>query len=515
MAKTRTEPTTNQAVLYARVSSEEQEREGYSIDAQVAYLRDYATRKGLTIVREFIAAESAKDQGRAKFEEMVDFLRRTPSCKTLLVEKTDRLARNMSDLATIGKMVRTEGLLVHLVKENAVLSAESRSTEKLMFSIKASFAEYFIDNLSEETRKGMAQKAADGLFPGHAPFGYRNVKDAAGKRIIEMVPEMVAPIVNLFEKYATGRHSLKQLAGMAREDGLTFRLSGKAVPKATVHKMLRNPVYYGGFEFNGKLYQGTHAPMVTRDLWDRVQEQLSARPGKHRETKRTFAYGGGLMTCGICGCTITAEIKKGRYVYYRCTGYKGSHVVKAVREEVLTDQYAAALAGLHFDAEVLEWLKTALRDSHDVEAREHAESVARLQAEHKRLEDRQHAMYEDKLDGRITAEFFDQRAAEWRAEQARIRSMIEQHKSANDQYLDLGVRLLELARRAPELFASSKPSDKRELLGFVVCNCTLTDGKLAFEYREPFGMLAVSVKASNAVHARKPLSGGRTAIWGG
>ncbi len=516
MAKTRTEPTTNQAVLYARVSSEAQEEEGYSIDSQVTLLRGYAARHSLTVVREFVVAESAKASGRAGFGEMVDFLRQTPSCRTLLVEKTDRLTRNMSDLATVGELMQSGGVEIHLVKEGTVLSREARSGEKFMFNIKAAVAQHFIDNLREETAKGLAAKAAAGVFPGHAPFGYRNVSDSAGRRIIEVVPGMVGPVVKLFEAYSTGRHSIKQVAAMAREMGLAFRLSGKTPPKATIHKLLRNPVYYGAFEFNGKLYQGTHAPMVSRELWDRVQQQLSARPGKHRETKRTFAYGGGLMTCGACGCTIGASIKKGTYTYYHCSGFKGSHVVKAVREEVLTEQFAAALAALHFDdAEVLEWVTVALRESHVVEKREHDESVARLQAEHKKLEDRQHAMYEDKLDGRISVEFFDQKAAEWRAEQARLRGMIDRHQAANNQYLDFGARILELAHRGPELFTSSKPEDKRKLLGFVVQNCTLNDGKVSFEYRELLGMLAVSVKAADAVRGRQPLSGAKLAIWGG
>jgi hypothetical protein len=208
-----------------------------------------------------------------------------------------------------------------------------------------------------------------------------------------------------------------------------------------------------------------------------VQEQLSARPGKHRETKRAFAYAGGLITCGSCGCTITAEMKKGRFVYYRCTGYRGEHGGGGyVREERLTEQFAAILAGLHFDAEVLEWVKTALRESHAVEQKQHDDAMVRLQGEHKRLEDRLHAAYLDKLDGRITAAFFDEKAGEWRSEQSRIRQAIERHKAANDRYLDLGVRLLDLARRAPDLFQSSKPEEKRSLLGFVLSNCTLADG---------------------------------------
>lgn len=199
---------------------------------------------------------------------------------------------------------------------------------------------------------------------------------------------------------------------------------------ATVHVILRNPVYYGGFTFKGNTYHGTHAALVPRETWDRVQKALQTRPGKHRETKRNFAFTG-LVTCGSCGCAITAEMKKGKYVYYRCTGFKESHRVQYTREENLTEQFAAVLADLFFDEQILDWIRVALKESHVVQRRDAEADAERFHAEHKRLEDRIHTMYVDKLDGRITADFFDAQAAECRAQQERIRRVhVENSKAA-------------------------------------------------------------------------------------
>src|SRR5262245_35649525 len=141
-------------VLYARVSSKDQEREGFSIPAQLKLLRDYARQQRLTILQEFTDVETAKQAGRSQFGAMLAFLQ-TSSCRTLLVEKTDRLYRNLKDWVTIDEL----GLSVHFVREGAVVSKASGSSEKFMHGIKVLMAKNYIENLGEEVRKGMLEKA--------------------------------------------------------------------------------------------------------------------------------------------------------------------------------------------------------------------------------------------------------------------------------------------------------------------------------------------------------------------
>ena len=181
-------PTRKQAVIYARVSSKEQEKEGFSIPAQLKLLKEYAAAQGFAVAQEYVDVETAKQTGRTAFGEMVAYLKAHPSVRVLLVEKTDRLYRNLKDWVTIDEL----DVEIHLPKEGVVLSRESRSSEKFMHGIKVLMAKNYIDNLSEETRKGMQEKAEQGMWPTMAPLGYRNVAGPDGKRIIVTDPD-VAP----------------------------------------------------------------------------------------------------------------------------------------------------------------------------------------------------------------------------------------------------------------------------------------------------------------------------------
>src|SRR5215207_576308 len=211
-SKSTADPVRKQAVIYARVSSKEQEKEGFSIPAQLKLLKEYAAANGFALAQEYIDVETAKQTGRAAFGEMVAYLKSHPAVRVMLVEKTDRLYRNLKDWVTVDEL----NVEMHFPKEGVVLSRESRSSEKFMHGIKVLMAKNFIDNLSEETRKGMQEKAEQGIWPSFAPLGYRNVIGPDNKKIITTDPN-VAPIVSkLFECYATGQYSLQQLAGKAQ-----------------------------------------------------------------------------------------------------------------------------------------------------------------------------------------------------------------------------------------------------------------------------------------------------------
>jgi len=162
---------------------------------------------------------------------------------------------------------------------------------------------------------------------------------------------------------------------------------------------------------------------------------------------------------------------------------------------VLEERFAELLDRLRFDDEVLAWVSQALHVSHDDEKQHHEDAIRRIQAEYNRFQNRIDAMYIDKLDGRIDVDFFDQKAAEWRAEQQRCLEAIRGHQDANQTYLDEGIRLLELAQKAGSLFRQQSPAEKHRLLGFVLSNCTWKGGRLTAEYRQPFDLLAKNVIA--------------------
>lgn|SRR5579884_164045 len=498
-------------VLYARVSSKEQEKEGFSIPAQLKFGRNYGASKGISILKEFVDVETAKQAGRTDFGNMVSFLKKNPSCRIVICEKTDRLYRNIPDWVILDNL----GLEVHFFKENVIISNESKSSEKFIHGIKVLMAKNYVDNLSEETKKGMVEKAEEGYWPSFAPLGYINTVGANGIKTIIQDKE-VAPLVALvFEKYATGLYSIKEVTVMAQKAGMIFRKSGAPVATVTVHKMLRNRIYTGDFDWNGKTYsgKGKFEPIVTRELWLRVQEILDNRFNKrHRKVKHNFAFSG-LIECGHCGCSLVGEIKKGRYVYYHCTGFKVKCPDPYVREEVLEARFVEVLERIALSENVMNWVREALFDSYVDEKRFHDEAVSRLKAEHTRYQNRIDTMYIDKLDGKIDADFFDRKAAEWRLEQSRILSAIEDHDKANQTYLKEGVQLLELTQRASILFRKQNPSEKRQLLNFVLSNCIWKENALKVNFKQPFETIAEYIVKSNDKRAVGVAANGSFENW--
>ena len=481
----------SKAIVYARVSSKEQDKEGFSIPAQLKLLTEYATNNHFSIVREFIDVETAKQSGRNGFVDMVRYFKEqlkkisNEPCRLLLVEKTDRLYRNFKDYVTLDEL----DIEIHLVKENAVISKYSRSNEKFMHGIKVLMAKNYIDNLSEETKKGMLEKAEQGTYPSAAPLGYINV-ECDSKRFIQPDPSLAHFIKLLFEWYATGNYSLSEISQKIGEEGLEYRKSGAKIPKSAVHKILKNPIYYGDFYWDKRLFQGTHEPLITKELYDRVQVVMVEK-GKRRtrQQKHHWAFQG-MLICGHCGCALTAEIKKGRYVYYHCTGNRGKCPEKYVREEEVARQFGEALQMIRMDEKVISWVVSALKDSHKDEKEYHDRIISSLQRQYEKLQSRIDTMYIDKLDGEITKDFYEQKSNAWRLEQENILRKIEKHQNANQAYLDDGIKLLELSQNAVTLYNNQEMPEKRRLLNFVCSNSIWKHGRLYPEYRKPFDMIA-------------------------
>lgn len=203
-------------------------------------------------------------------------------------------------------------------------------------------------------------------------------------------------------------------------------------------------------------------------------------------------------------------VKKKKYVYYHCTGHKGKCPEKYVREEEVAKQFGGALKTIQMDEDVLQWVVRALKESHTDEKRYHNEVISKLQGKYKKLQERIDAMYVDKLDGKISQDFYDTKSDEWRQEQEEIRSKIEKHESANISYMEEGIKILELAQKAAVLYDAQEMTEKRRLLKFVFSNSVWKDGRLVPNYRKPFDSLAV---ANTDYKAKKAVSGGGNGLF--
>ena len=393
------------AVIYARVSSKDQEREGYSIPAQLKLLREYALKNNLQVVREFIDVESAKTAGRQQFGEMLRFFKTESSCRTLIVEKTDRLYRNFHDYLTLEDL----DVEIHLPKEGQIISKEAKSQAKLIHGIQVVMARNYIDNLREEVRKGMREKAEQGIYPSRPPFGYLNNKL---QHTIEVDPAKAPLAKRMFGLYATGKYSLSTLRAKIEDE------FGQNLAKGYLERLLKNPFYVGLFIWEGKTYKGTHLPLICTDQFEQVQSVFRGY-NKPKYGKHDFAFRG-LLHCAYDNCLVTAELKKNKYTYYRCTGFRGKCSLPYFREEDLGDRLGQILRNIIIPDGILGQLERSLLTDKGEQDALRQQQRERLQLRLAGVRHRLEQAYLDKLDGKITEEFWGRHSGEWQQEEQQV-----------------------------------------------------------------------------------------------
>ncbi len=463
------------AIIYTRVSSREQQQEGFSLGAQAKALRDHAGRNDMTVLKAFEDVETAKTSGRKQFNEMVAWLKRNRSCRVLLTEKTDRLYRNLKDAVTLEEL----DIEIHLVKEGQIISKDAKSQAKLIHGINLVLARNYSENLQEEVKKGMREKASQGGYPGHAPFGYLNNK---AERTIEVDPVDSPMVIRIMELYATGAHTLSTLRKMLQTD------FGKTMSRNNIHKILTNRFYVGFFEWSGETYHGTHPLFIDPKTFQRVQEVLTGH-NRPKYSKREIAFRG-LMTCAHDGCMLTGDVQKEKYVYYRCTGNRGKCDLPRFKEEVLSERMGEPLKGLQVPPEIVAQIVTLLRDDQGQVASRLEKERTRLESRLTSIRNRMDAAYVDKLDGKIPEDFWERKMAEWRAEEQQVKLALDglANSESTDRVLD-AQRVFELANKAYLLYFSQDSTEKAKLLRMLCSNFSVDAVSATATYRYPFDII--------------------------
>ena len=308
-------------IIYLRVSTKEQAqrlgtKEGYSIPGQREACLKYIKEKGWEVVDEYVdRGESAKSSRRPQLQEMLSRIRKEKDVEAVVVHKIDRLARNMEDHITIKAVLKRAGAGLVSVVENI----EDSASGHLIEGIHALMAEFYSENLGMEVRKGMEQKVKQGGWPHQAPLGYKNVRE--GTRNIAIVvpdPETGPHVKQAFELYATGNYSLDDIRDFLFDKGVRNR-NGTPGPLAldTIRNTFNNPFFYGTIRYRGAEYPGEHEPLISRQLWEKVQVQLDDRRAGVRKRKHPH-YLKGSLYCGECGGRLSFQLAKGKYPYFFC-----------------------------------------------------------------------------------------------------------------------------------------------------------------------------------------------------
>src|SRR3989337_1604028 len=320
--------TTLKYYIYIRKSTDEEDRQVLSLESQLNELKEFAEREHIEIVETFIEKKTAKVPGREVFNNLLDKIEAgLPHQFGILAWHTDRLSRNSVDGGRLIYLLDT-GKLADLKFPTSVF--DNSPSGKFFLSIALSNAKYYIDNLSENVRRGNRAKLRRGEWPGQKPFGY--VYD---HRLRNIVPEpMEAKIVKeAFETFATGRHTFKSIS----ECLVKFSGNKKTKSNHAMELFLRNELYMGIMRWNGEAHEGKYRPLITRQLFEKVAEVLKNH-SKPRKTKKQHDFPlRGLFRCS-CNSMITAQWAKGNggiYRYYRCTRKQGECHEEYIAEDLL------------------------------------------------------------------------------------------------------------------------------------------------------------------------------------
>lgn len=480
------------SIIYARVSSKEQEESGYSLDAQEKFLLDYGEKREFNIVKIFRIAESAsKWQVRKTLNEMLEYADAN-GVNIILCEKIDRLTRSLKDAAIVDDWVHGDREReVHFAKENFVLNINTRAHENLVWDMKVAIARFYTNNLSEEVKKGQKEKLAQGWLPTKPPLGYRTIGEK-GRKVHVIDDEKAAHIRRAFELYASGNFSLNALRDELFSSGLRTR-AGSKLSKGRLAEILRDPFYVGSMRWKDVLYEkALHEPLVSRELFDKVQYLLTHKGAPHYK-RHAFTFTR-MMVCGECGGTISGEIQKGR-VYYSCKHSKLCSQRGTNREDAIEKKLLSVFQLFEsITTQEAEGLYAKIRADHQVEIDYKENALKSMQQRYNALQRQLDILYDDRLGEKISQDRWQSKQSTINDEQKQILSDMQRIKNQETKYFEFCISIIDLARRARDIYEKRTPEQRRLLLQHMFSNITLKDREITYELRKPLQILSNRVQ---------------------
>ena len=471
--------------LYVRKSTDTEDKQVLSIQSQLTEVREYAQKEGVEIVREFQEARSAKIPGRPVFDEVIKRIERGEA-QGIIAWHPDRLARNSVDGGKIIYLIDT-GNIIDL--RFPTYRFDNSAQGKFMLNIIFGQSKYYVDNLSENTKRGIREKLRLGEYPGFAPVGYLN--DGKGKITVD---EANAPLVKrLYERCAEGRYTLLELKKLATATGLVSKRSKKPLSISNVHRILTNAFYYGVFFYNGELFQGAHSPILSKELFDKVQEVLRFKSKPVLNKNRYFAFRG-LIRCAECGCTITAERQKG-HNYYHCTRRRNGCSQKAyIREEKLAELISEAINKASLDDTAYSAMMDELKREEELLKAEKIHNELTKEAKLQEIDEQLSRLLDLYVEGAISSdEFKEKKASLINKKTHQLENLESPVSGSNGKWLEPVKNFLTLAHQASYI-AAGNYEEKRKFLKMVCSNQKLVDGSLYVSYTYRFRILVNMAK---------------------
>jgi len=471
--------------LYARKSTEDEDRQIMSIEAQIAELTELAHREKLLIAKTFIESKTAKKPGREIFNQMIEKIHNSNEPIGILAWHPDRLARNSID----------GGQIIYLIDTGKISALRCPTfwfepTPQGLFMLQVAFGQskYYSDNLSENIKRGIRQKLRRGEWTNRAPFGYvRNPKT----RNIEPEPFKSKIIKKAFQEFSENKHSLESLRHRLAFWGVVQN-NGKPIVKSAVKRMLTNKAYIGIIVNKGESYEGNFPTIIPKPLFDKVQKVLAKR-SRPRKTKQKYDFPfRGLLTCSECGSPITAQFGHGRggtYRYYRCTKRRGKCSQGYIQEKVLAKQLEKYFLKIALPEnwtqkmflEIDLWQKDHFENSNDF-SQNLEKKINETQAKLDKLVDAF-------LDGMIDKNIYLVKKDELINQKTSFLQEKKDFRQKNRSWFEPLREFVKAAHRAEKLASSNDYHEIKSFAEKIGSNILLQDRKVVFYFKKPFDLI--------------------------
>ena len=504
------------AIIYVRVSTEEQAKKGYSIDGQIQRDKEYAYRMGYEVVKVFVEqGKSAKDLNRPVLQTMFKFIKTNyKDIDALIFWKWDRLSRGEdSDYVELGAMFKKYGITPLSTEENNDNSPEAKLMRRITFATST----YELDKDSQRTKMGMQRKAEEGHFPSKAPIGYINKRDSQDKGYIAIDDKNAFYIKKCFEYYASGMYSLDSLGDKMYKEGFKDKY-GRPYKARKFEEILKNVFYIGDFIWAGVRYKGKHKPIISTKLFYKVQEKFGhTNKPAHNDKQHTYKR---LIKCDKCGCYFTAETKKGshnsgNYTYYHCTNKKKVHL-NGLKDWTISE-YGLDLCmqfvidTIEIPDKVIKLLKDRIVSSLDKVYLAENLKVDRQASRLKELNLLIKKSYEDKLKGSISEQEFNMLSKEWQQERDLLSIEIKESTEVNKNiYRNIDL-IIKFCNQIPDIFINASLEEKQLLLRMIIDEITYAEGgiiqvklKPIFEALRVIKLTSIDSQVANVRNTKKP-----------
>jgi len=498
-------------IAYCRKSTDEPDKQILSIEAQIVEVKEFAAREGLEIIEVIVESKTAKIPGRLEFNRMVKSLEANKA-QGIVAWHPDRLARNSVD----------GGQLIYLLDTGKLLDLKFPSfwfdntpQGKFMLNIAFGQSKYYVDNLSENVKRGNRQKIRRGEWPNKAPIGYLNSRVNQTKTI--EVNKIKSKFIRLaFTKFASSGFTFTQIRDFLADNHVLGNRTNSKVHKDTIRRILSNPFYYGLMNYRGELYPGKHQPIITKKLFDQVQGVINSKSHHYAHQQKDFYYLN-LAECGECGCSITAEKHHKHYQrrdididyhYYRCSKKKTpchqSYLSSSIFESQLRDILYSVSVSPFTASKFLEWgSRDAQKESADV-----SQKISTLTSAILEVSSKLDTLLDVYLEKSIDSSEYQQKKNKLINTRALLQGQKKELVSKGTIWLEPFTEFVNCALRAQKIAHTKNNSEElSELAKTVGSNYFLLNKTITPKFKnDAFGALAATTCAARATATHPFLS---------